>query len=121
MEQPNPPVHKPSITRSAVLGALAGLFIGGGIAFVLAIRNGDYHEGAGFKLSACLGALGALLGFDIAVWRRKALGGGARKEEWDKFMRSPALWLVLMTVLLGSLGLAFISGRLFDAVGRHTP
>jgi hypothetical protein len=121
MEQPNPPVHKPSIAWSAILGALVGLFIGGGIAFVLAIRNGEYHEGAGFKLSACLGAVGALLGFDVAVWRRKALGGGTRKEEWDKFIRSPALWLVLMTVLLGSLGLALVSGHLFDAVGRSIP
>src|SRR5262245_43175411 len=99
MQQPEPPDLKPSIFAGALIGSLAGLIVGALIPFIVAIRAGDYYDPAAFKLMACLSGFGAWLGFEVAVWRCKEDGSGARADEWQEFLRSPGFWLLLLIVL----------------------
>jgi hypothetical protein len=102
MEQSEQPVRKPSVFMSSLIGYLIATILGIAAVVVMSIRAGDFNEQAAFQILTCTGAIGAMIGFEIAARRRKALGGGGMAEEWKRFWGTLPFYGLGAIVLGGS-------------------
>src|SRR5262249_31909561 len=113
-------VRQPTKGPSIFLGALAGYAIasalGALLTVVLSARAGRASAAAGLEILASLGALGAYLGYCVAVRRRRARGVSGPLRAWPKFLGSGTFALLALVVLAGSFGLAVLIKVVFDAL-----
>jgi hypothetical protein len=116
MQQPEPPVRKPSLFVAGLVGYLAATAVGVLVTLVLASGAKGYDNVAAFQLLVCLGALGAYTGYLVAVKRRKALGVSGPSDEWRHFFGSTAFSVLALIVLGGSLGISTLVALIYDAV-----
>ena len=83
---------------------------------VMSIKAGDYHEQAAFQILVCTGAIGALIGFEIASRRRKAFGGGGMAAEWKRFWGSLPFYGLVGIVLGGAAAITLLGSLVAIAV-----
>jgi hypothetical protein len=116
MEQPEQPVRQPSVFLYSLVGYLIATGFGIPAVVVLSVRAGDFKEEAAFQMWACVGALGAMIGFEIAARRRKAFGGGGMAEEWKRFWGSLPCYGLVAIILAGSLLMTLLGSLIAMAV-----
>jgi hypothetical protein len=101
---------------AGLVGYLAATAIGVILSLFLARGARGYDNIAAFQLMVCLGALGAYLGYLLAVKRRKALGVSEPSDEWRQFFGSALCNLLGLIVLAGSFGISTLVALIYDAV-----
>ena|SRR5581483_7062830 len=99
MDQVEQSVQKPSVFVHGLLGCLTANALGIPAVILLSVIGGDYKEQATFKLFVSTGALGAIIGFEIAARRLKAFGGGGSAKEWKQFWGTLPFYGLAGTVL----------------------
>jgi hypothetical protein len=110
---------EPSIFLGALAGYALASMLGVVATVVLSINSGRASATGGLKLLTPVGALGAYLGYVLAVKRRKALGISGPHDEWSKFFGSGTFFVVALIVIAGSFGLAVLIKVVFDALVGH--
>ena len=116
LNKPEQTVHKPSVFIYGLIGYLIASALGIPAVVVLSIRAGDYHEQAAFQILVCIGAMGALIGFEIAARRLRAFGGGGMVAEWKRFWGSLPFYSLIAIVLGGAAAITLLGSLVAIAV-----
>ena len=106
---------EPSIFWGAVIGYAIAAVLGTALLFYLAINAGRASAGGGYKVLVGFGVIGAWLGYELTVRRRKALGVTGAHDEWSKFVGSWASAGVGMIIIVVSGVLALLVKLIYTA------
>lgn len=116
MEQPEQPVRKPSVFMHSLVGYLIATALGIPAVVLMSINAGDFDEQVAFQILVCAGAIGAMIGFEIAARRLKAFGGGGMAAEWNRFWGSLPLYGLAAIILGGSAAVTLLGSLIAFAV-----
>jgi hypothetical protein len=106
----------PSIFVCALAGYALASIASTILVIILDVFSGHPEAAKAMDILTPFGALGACLGYDVAVRWRRSLGVSVPKDHWRKFWGSPTfIWLALI-VILGSFVLAMAISFGFRAV-----
>jgi hypothetical protein len=107
---------EPSIFLGVLAGYAVASAIGALIVIWLSIDLGRATAEGGLKVLTPIGALGAFLGYQITVKRRKARGINGPYDEWSKFFGSWLSIAIGMIVIAGAFGIAVLIKLAYDAL-----
>src|SRR6266566_1926341 len=97
---------KPSLFLGSLAGYAIATAVGVLATILLSIHAGRASAVGGLKLLTSAGILGILLGYEIAVWRRKRRGIAGPYDEMSRFIGSWMAGVLVVILLAGSFGLA---------------
>jgi len=78
------------------------------VVVLLILATGRFEAAAGLKVLAGAGAIGAILGHQVTLRRRRARGIRGPLDDWKRFLTSWTGFAIGMIVIFGSFVLAIL-------------
>jgi hypothetical protein len=88
------------------------------VVVALVLRAGRFDAAAGLKILTSAGAFGAILGYHLAVRRRRARGVRGPLDRWPRFIASPMAFGIGMIVIFGSFVISIVLLLAYNALTK---